>query len=222
MPLELYSSITCASAIVDSGSNALRVTPYATSGIELNPTPVGSYFIAINIRQTAATAAGTIVWAMRMGSERVAKIRQGIIVTGFDGTAAASTSRYSLAKFYGGTPTGGTQIGTVKRSSSFPASGVADARFTDTGITFSTTALLSENIQQDDAVHGGLVFSNPRGVTSTRTTSYFSVGTFNEIGDTLKLLPGEGISLRLSVAAVIGDTINGYFMWDEFMYTGNI
>src|SRR5579859_81632 len=130
---------------IDPTSKAAHVTAFDSAGNEIDKPSVGSYLAQINVRQTAATALGNVVWAMRnpVGSTITAYIRHLNLTVAFDGTAAAATTvRYELERFSAATPTGGTALTIVKKRNSYGASGITDIRFLDTGLT--TTGLVFE------------------------------------------------------------------------------
>lgn len=166
--------------------------------------PVGAYMLPIFIRQTAATAGGATVWAMRNGGALKAFLRRIFLVASFDGTAAASHSQWEIERFSAATPTTGTALTIVKKKSAGIASTVADARFLDTGLSVTSVVFESPFIW----------VGNPR---QNGATSEFVFPYNRDLEDqedfTLDL--NEGLAIRLTTAAVIGDSIRGYIEWDE-------
>src|SRR3990167_1796754 len=130
----IKSGATTDELTVDPTSKAARVTLYDSSGNELQKPPAGGYLLPIRVRQTAATASGT-VWSMRaLTAGKKVYVRRIVVNCMFDGTAAASTSQYNLLRFRTATPTAGTALTVVKRDTADPTSIVTDARFLDTGL----------------------------------------------------------------------------------------
>lgn len=164
------------------------------------------YMLPIIARQTAASASGSTVWAMRLpavATMRV-KVKRLQISSNFDGTAAASQGRYDLARFNTATPTGGTALTIAKKRSSAPASAVTDARRLDTGLTVTSVVFEAEMLSLGVCRQRGAQFMDLE--TDERPES-----TNNEI----ELLPGEGLCVRLGATAVIGDELSGYIEWEE-------
>lgn len=166
--------------------------------------PVGAYMLPIFIRQSAATAGGAVVWAMRNGAALKAFIRRIFLVASFDGTAAASHSQWEIERFTTATPTAGTAISVVKKKFAGIASTVADARFLDTGLTITGVVL-------DNPF---MYVGNPRQNGATSEFVYpYSRDLEDQEDFTLDL--NEGLAIKLTSAAVIGDSIRGYVEWDE-------
>lgn len=159
------------------------------------------YSLPVNIRQTAATASGATVWAMRNSTNATVNlyIKRMKLVMSFDQlTALASiTARYDLIRFSGATPTGGTALTVAQMYSGDLATQVADARFLDTGLT--TT---------------GVVF-NPA-FCEIGCPAALGVTTIYDRDDLpLVLGPGEGFCIRTSTTTAIGISIVGEVVWSE-------
>jgi hypothetical protein len=159
------------------------------------------YSAPINIRQTAATAANSTVWAMRnaAASTRTVIIEKIELMMAFDSATPAtrSTQRYDLIRFSTATPTAGTAITVAQMFSGDPSTQVTDVRFLDTGLT--TT---------------GVVLNSPFATigcpaTDATTTKY------QRQGPPLFLAAGEGLCIRLNTAAVIGQSVTGEIVWSE-------
>ncbi len=181
---------------------------HCNDGKPSNPVPQGSYFIPVNIRASAATAAATL-WAMRNGTTRNIHIRRIRLNSYFDGTAAASLAQYALKRFSAATPTGGASILTsiAKKKSSMPASTIIDARFVDTGLTVAGVSFET----------GNLTFGSPRQNGAAGVIQLdFDVGG-DENFDSLVLAPSEGLAIQNLATAVIGDSIIGYIEFDEHL-----
>lgn len=168
-----------------------------------------SFSLPVNIRQSAATTAGNVVWAMRNLSQyRALWVRRIDLNAMFDGAPATSTSVYRLLRFTTATPTAGTAITPVpintRGASPAPASIVTDARFLDTGLTQGAMAY------PEDAF---ALVGAPRAVGAVAFLNR-EWGDFNETRR-LVVPPGEGIAIRLGLDAVVGDTLQGNIEWFE-------
>lgn len=159
------------------------------------------YATPVNIRQTSTTAANATVWAMRnaANSTKSIIIEKIILMMSFDaGTPIGrSLQRYNIMGFNGATPTGGTSQGVAPLDNNNPATQVTDVRFSDTGL--STT---------------GAAFGNSFltiGCPATDATT----APFKYDGPPIKLAPGEGLAIRLAIAAVIGEGLTGGVIWSE-------
>ena len=201
---------------VDLNSKASRVTLYDASGIEIFGAPLGAFMAPVNIRQTAATVAGSTVWAMRNGTGRTISIKRAKLIMGFDGTTVAlTTPRYSLNRFTLATPTTGTPIVPIKQRTSYAASTVADIRQVDTGltvagITFETEALVLALPLQ--TIFGAPTTGYAAGPVANHDIIFDPSGKRSE---SFELAPNEGLAIRLSTAAVIGLSLTGFVSWEE-------
>lgn len=158
------------------------------------------YSLPISLRQSAATAANQVVWTMRNNSlsPKIVMIERINLAMSFDaGTPITRASlRYELVRFSGANPSGGTAITPILMDTNSPATLVTDARFLDTGLTTS-----------------GITFE----------TAFASVGCPASDGATaaytrdmpIKLGAGEGLAIRLNVAAVVGQGLFGEVIWSE-------
>jgi len=161
----------------------------------------GYYSAPVNLRQTAATAAGATVWSMRNSSSSTVLvfIERISLLLAFDSITPTTraTPRYDLARFSTATPTGGTSISVTQMYSGDGSTQVTDVRFLDTGLT--TT---------------GLVFNPPFATigcpaTDATTTKY------ERMGISLILGVGEGFCIRLNTASIIGQSLTGEIVWSE-------
>lgn len=179
---------------------------------------IRSYTLPVQVRQTAATAASTIVWSMRNLSvtPRTIFIRRIFVNVMFDGTPAASQSSYQPIRFRGATPTGGNALTVFKNnfddSTAGAASVVTDARFVDTGLTIagvtfdgaSAVPSASFGCQRANATSQQYVMDWP---------GYDAVG-FNG-REPFRIKSQDGLAFMLGNTAVIGDGIQGWVEWDE-------
>lgn len=160
-----------------------------------------SYSVAINIRQTASTAANATVFAMRndAASTRKIKIEDIILNMSFDsGTPLGrSLQRYNLVGFNGATPTGGNQIIIASLDNTNPTSQVTDARSVDTGLTMAGVsfgpAIVTVGCPATDATVSQIRISDKR----------------------IVLAAGEGLAIRLASSAVAGQGLTGTIVWSE-------
>jgi len=193
---------------IDPTSNAGRVTIYDSAGLETSKPPTGAYIANVNIRQTAVTAANSTVWAMRnVAGPLTVYIRHIRLIVSFDGTAAATTTlRYDIERFDTATPTGGTAVTVVKKRSTYATSNVTDVRFLDTGLTTTSVAFGA-------AFHTiGLAASVTNGGMEQDLDFTTALERYNA---PFELASGEGLCIRLNVAAVVGLSLRGSVTWDE-------
>lgn len=173
--------------------------------------PTGSYLANISIRHSAADALGSSVWAMLnpTGSGKTIYIRniRGRIL--FDGAVTATTSQgYEFIRYSGNvSPTTGTTIARIKKKTTYANSVVQDA-----------------NIQQKSGIltlagtFEGSPFNvvkMPISVTGGGQTFDIDLVVAGLSYEGFELAPGEGMAIRLHVAAVIGFGIAGSVEWDE-------
>lgn len=205
---------------IDATSKAFRGTLYDTAGIEINVTPSGGAYTApINLRHTAATAAGSKVWAMRNGNTKTMRIRTFFFTLGFDGTAIPATNLgYSIQRYgTGGSANANNSLtdrnrSAIKKRSSYSASTLAGGVFdykddATTGLTWTSNPTF-----ETDAI----VLRFPCSVTNTVVpfNAYFL--QTNESFSCFELAINEGITILVNpVAAIIGQSLTGFIEWDE-------
>lgn len=197
-------------AEIGADSQALRVTPYDVNGTELERAPdVGSFYLPVDIRQTAASASGSTVWCMTNGGTNQIHIRQIHLSLGFDGTAATASPRYQLCRGSGATPTTGTTITPIKRYPQGSNTTLADCRFLDTGLT--TTGITFES--------AFAVIGRPISVTSHAQVFNMNFGEAGSPFAGFELGSGACFAIRVgglgAVATVIGVSLTGYVLYDE-------
>lgn len=167
--------------------------------------PVNGYVVPIDIAQSAASAVDTTVWSLTNGTTRpliVTRFR-GIVL--FSGTAtAANTQRYKLVRTTAGTPSGGTAITPVKKRTSLGASGAADSRFLDTGLT--TSGVTFGDVLQRLAL--------PASATGVLRAFDFDFSREPEFAQ-LYLDLSQGLALRLDATAVVGFGLSGFLEYQE-------
>jgi hypothetical protein len=201
----IQSGATADLLTIDPTSKAARVTLYNTDGVAASTALSGSYVAPVNIRQTAATGAGGTVWAMRNGSARDICIRGLELAIIFDGSSSSVTVKYELARFSGATPTGGAAITIIKKKASYPPSSVVDIRFLDTGLTTTGVTFATSFF----------VIGLPISASAVSRDGDPVFKVFGEEHSCFVLEANEGLCIRLTNAAVIGQGLTGMISWDE-------
>jgi hypothetical protein len=172
--------------------SAFATTPIATIPLY--------YSLPVNLRQSAATTAGTVVWAMRnnSASPKIVMVEEISMIMSFDaGTPITRQSlRYEFVRFNSATPTGGNQITPTMMDSSAPSTMITDARYLDTGLTVS-----------------GVVFENAFASVGCPASDGASV-TYQR-HKPIKLAAGEGLAIRLTNNAATGQGLFGEIIWSE-------
>lgn len=173
--------------------------------------PTGSYAAAIpNIRQTGTDAAASVIWAMRnpLASSKTVAIRRISGILSFDGTAAAGVGvGYEFCRFSGGDPSTGTTLQRLKKRSSYAASQILDAN-----AQYKVTALTMTSVTVDTAFASIKI---PISVTNGACPFDFRFVNAGLAYEPFELAAGEGLCIRLLVAAVVGQSLNGCVEWDE-------
>lgn len=174
-------------------------TVYAAA-VEHVPSGINRYKIPIRIRQSATTAAGVTVFAMRNPTTSTRKVFLGSIHLNAAFDTGTGLTRallgYDIVRFSAATPTGGTAIAVIPLDTTNATSQVTDARFLDTGLT--TT---------------GVVFETPFVTVGVPAVD----GSVSHYDNTycLVLAPGQGLCFRLNVQALVGQSISGHIGWRE-------
>jgi len=194
--------------LADNG--AIRTVLFDSDGFEARPMPTGGYMAPILAQAfSAAVVNGATIWAMRNGSTRVIVFRRIFLTLGFRGAAATSTSSYLLCRFAGATPTGGSGITIVKRNSANPPTAVVDVR-SNYAASLGVAGITFEE--------GFANFGLQRQLNANQSIDLDYTEAFG--GDrymgNFRLLPGEGLAIKLENTAVIGDMIGGFVDWNEF------
>lgn len=169
---------------------------------------VRNFKLPIAIRQTAATAAASVVWAMRNLGGRVIAVRRVGVNAMFDGTAAASSSQYQLARFRTATPTAGAALTVVKANTDDGATTVTDARVLDTGLTPGAMTF--------DAAMCSMGAPRQVGACAQYVWEWSPGDPQAPAARPLLIKPQDGLCILVGVTAVIGDGLQGMIEWDEF------
>ena len=159
------------------------------------------YSVGVYIRQTAASAAGTMIFAMRNDPNSTANVYIDSInfVLSFDsGTPLGrSTQVYNIIRFFSATPTGGSTPTVANLLTGQAVTNVTDVRFLDTGLT--TTGVTT-----------GAPFTKLAIPASDGATNSYERQDIPFV-----LVPGEGLCITLATAAVVGQSIAGEITWTE-------
>lgn len=158
------------------------------------------YSMPVNIRQSAATTAGSTVWSMRnaANSIKMISIESIILNLSFDAPnpLVRNLLRYELIRFNTAAPSGGTSITPIKMDNLAESTTVTDARFLDTGLTVTS-----------------VVFETAFAIVSIPSITGSTAHYIRNIP--IKLAAGEGLAIRLSENAIAGMGICGEIIWGE-------
>jgi len=190
----------------NAGTGGFEMTLLTETAALVFKKPIVDMNIRIpNQRLTAAVAAGSLIWAMRYNGSNKLRVKSGFLLASFDGTAAATTQGYQLVRFSGANTTGGTAIQPVRTDTSGGAIPSIDARFNYAAALGVTSVVLETEYPAEWGVQRQ-VSANQNMPLPGRNTSYSGF---------IDLRNGEGLAIRLSVAAVIGDSLGGHFELHE-------
>lgn len=207
MSITLAGGTTGTLQEVDTTSKAGRVILYDSAGNVLQPTPVYEGIALINVRQSAATAAGVVTWGLyNSHASRIVRIRSLLLQLFFDGTAAATLMKYELLKMTGITTfSGGTLVTPSHKRTSLSGAQVSACRVLDTGLT--TTGGTAQAAMWN-GVQGRV----------TQTTTVFSQSIIipqiaspngSLVAMNVELAQNEALVLRQLATSVIGDNVVG-------------
>lgn len=182
----------------------------------------GGYIAMVEVRQTAATAAGSKVWTMRGPSTGFAWIRRIRLRIGFDGVSPATgvSMRYGLFLGTGAaTASGGASLSSSARSRGYQTSRLQDVRWvlagtalTTTGITYDTNPFhvlqlptASEHVADPATGSASLVHGET-----------LDFGGFRIQSEAIRLGPNDHLTIGLHTNdAIVGQTLCGSVDWDE-------
>lgn len=185
--------------------NAIMVD---SAGVELAKPSAHAAVYAVNVRQTAATAAGAIVWGLYNASAtKIINIRSMALQMFFDGTAAATLMKYEMVKYTGVTGFSlGVVVTAMHKRTSLAAAVVGVARVLDTGLTATggtaqaVVPLGAMGRVTQTATNFQSVWSMPLSPAERGTIAAMSI----------ELAQNELLAIRQSAVSVIGDNIVGY------------
>ena len=201
---KIRSGATTDELTVDATSKAARASLYDNAGIELFDSGADKYILRIPRMVGGTPAASSRIFAFRNLGTKTIRIRQIVLNTSFNGTAALTTQGYELRRFSGATPTGGTALVIIKKRTAAGATTVTDARFG----AVTQTALTVTGITFEEPL---LVIQQARQVGSAQSC----VWVFPNSQDGFEIAVNEGLALQIELAAVAGDCISGSIEWDE-------
>jgi hypothetical protein len=206
---QIQSGATSDLWTVDPTSKAGRVTLYDSLGNELIKKPsAGSYLANVLIRQSATTAANTMVWSLFNTSSTIFnRIRSVRLAVVFDQTATGATTKaYYLQRIATAVPSGGTAITpTTKRTGD--ASSIADVRFADTGYTTTSMTTVASPFCKI------AIPISATGTINVMALPFYIMG--ERLFSPIELGQNEGIGIFLNEQTAIGMGIAGQVEWDE-------
>jgi hypothetical protein len=161
----------------------------------------------VNVRQSAATAAGAIVWGLHNPSaSKIVVVRSAQFQMFFDGIAAATLMKYEMVKYTGVTTfSAGAVVTPMRKRTALAGSVVGVARVLDTGLT------ATDGVAQAPVPLGamGRVTQTARNFQSVWSIPLaFVADVANAMA--IELANNELLAIRQTVISVIGDNIVGY------------
>jgi hypothetical protein len=195
----------------DNSGNGITSTTVSGTAATKQPLDVTSiyggtsrYFTTFSLQQSAATAANSSIFSMRnaAASTKTVYIERISGRMGFNPTNPVTRTQqtYIFQRFSAATPTGGTALTAAQGDSSDSASQVTDIRFLDTGLTTTGVTFVANNFAT-------LACDTTQGIAE-----------YEELllsPSAIKLAPGEGLVIRLGVAAVTGTALSVNIAWRE-------
>jgi hypothetical protein len=192
-------------ATLTSGDQKTQVTalPSLIAGtarvgrIVLDGMPESEYSLSLNLVPSTLTD-GTTYFAIKNTGTNVMRLHSLLALLSFTGTPAATRSLYSLQRFTGTTPTGGTAATPSIRDSANANAAAVDARHapggvTTTSATFGAVMMLMGHLSAaEDVVISPALENAP-----------------------LILRPNEGLALRASGAVISGSLVTLNLAWRE-------
>jgi hypothetical protein len=188
---------------------SVQAVLYDFNGNQLAPVVSYGGVYPVIVRQSAATAAPAIVWALwnPTGSGKVITIRAFQLQMFFDGTAVATLMKYEMIKYTGVTAFGsGTVVSPLHKRTALSGALVGQARVLDTGMALTGGAA-------QVAIPIGAMGRVTQTTTAfasylTQPLSQSERGTLTAMA--IELAPQEAFVFRQTVASVIGDNLVGY------------
>jgi hypothetical protein len=165
------------------------------------------YIAKFGFRHTATDAADTAVFAMRVPAASLVravvkkvKINVACDVT----TAVASRIGYGLSRFNAADPTGGSSPPRIGLSSRDTVSVIADANI-KTGAALTLGGVFEGNFHE-------VFIATSNGAAAEQVIHFEDVSSRCE---GLNLFPGEGLTIRTAIVAVVGQMCSGSVFWEE-------
>lgn len=200
----IQSGVSADLLTVDPTSKAARVALYGPDGEPLLYISNRNRGIAhIRVRQSAATALGAVVWAIRNSSAgKTLYITKLWLQMWFDGTGAATEMKYELIKGTGCTAmSGGTAITPLLKRTTLTNPDV-DCRVLDTGLTLTGVT------QEPDPFWSAAMARLTHSATQAGGIGTQHVLDISEEAP-IELAYQETLSLRQWATSVLGDNIAG-------------
>lgn len=185
---------------------------------------MGLYYAKVQIRHTAADAAGSAVWAMHVPAQTSGtyKNRTGLwlreinLHVKFDGTGAAAAVElgYDLWRFSVADPTTGSTVPRIKSHGAGQASSV----IADANIQQKSGILTMTSVAYDTDAFAAI--SLPQVNTGGDTELKLQFSSWDD-DHPFFLPPDDGLAIRVLTgqAAVIGLALTGYVSWQERFIT---
>ncbi len=192
---------------VDTTPQAARAILYDSEGVPLQPTVIYEGLSLINVRQSAATAAGAATWGIyNPSATKIVRVKSMRMQMYFDGTAVATNMRYELIKMTGITTfSGGTVVTPMNKRTSQAGALTTVTRVLDTGLT--TTGGTAQAAGWA-GVQGRVTQTTTIFNSTLRDPDMAGQGG-NLVSMCIELAQNEALLLRNLVTAVIGDNVLG-------------
>lgn len=189
-------------ATIDATSKALRFISYGENNNPLIYKPAGVYSNAFNFTAVTATANEYLFALNNPGNSGVTiYIKEIYMETLFHGTTAASAWQIQVVKFIGNFSNSAVNIGKFDSSYATPGG-------------FITQDNAGSTIPANVFELGILAEMNqPRSAGGVQRLSMKYANPAH--GNTLDILPNEGIGFKMITATVSGDYLTGYVIWEE-------
>jgi hypothetical protein len=213
MSVKIVGAVSGVEADTNATSKALNVILYDSNNNPLQPTKTYSGIVLINVRQSAATAAGAVVWGLyNANATKIVHVESILLQMFFDGVAVATNMRYELLKMTGITAfSGGAAVTPSHKITSQSGAQVSAARVLDTGLT--TTGGVAQA-----AFWNGLMGRVTQTATNFQSTQ-FNIPVASAAGALAginwQLAQNEALVLRQLVTSVIGDNVVGAVEFNE-------
>ena len=196
---------------LDAAANAGRVALVDAQGDPIYPTPTGSYVLPIGLQLqgsagTQVMPAGSVVWVLHNGSEKIIAIRRVRLLTTYVGTVRQSAYAYGLARFTGdcAPQPADRKLDPVKKRTTFVDAAVEHALQSNGATPLIKTAMLLEP-----------TFYEHWGARTPGAATPMVVDFGESPYDQLELQPGEGLAVLLVTAGFAGDVLSGSCAWED-------
>jgi hypothetical protein len=187
---------------------SINSIPVDSVGSQLAPVASWAGVYNVNVKQSAATGAGAIVWGLHNpSSTKIVYVRSAAFQMFFDGTAAATLMKYELVKYTGVTSfSAGVVVTPMHKRTSQSGAVVSVARVLDTGLT-ATGGVAQAIIQLGAMGRVTMTATNFQAVMALPLAAN-ERGTMNAMA--IELAQNELLAIRQTVVSVVGDNVVGY------------